>query len=268
VAAVPTAITISPDGNRLFVSCLDTATPQVNDTVGVWDISGTSMGVPFIQSIALPASSGAPVVNAENGCTTPVDVKAKLTHDSTTSTYGTRLFVSCQDSDSVVPIDYNTVTDAANIYASAVSTDGSAITNATLGNTTAAYTTYACNGNGSCPQLLDLMPNPSIHFTTGGYAPSSPFALPTASIAAGSYQYFVVAQGGAVPRTFSETTATPVLLGAGGTGACRNLSLASNGLISGTPTNTGTCGPFTIRVTDGSTPAQFVEREFSITVNP
>lgn len=268
VAAVPTAITISPDGNRLFVSCLDTATPQVNDTVGVWDISGTSMGVPFIQSIALPASYGAPVVNAENGCTTPVDIKAKLTHDGTTSSYGTRLFVSCQDSDSVVPIDYNTVIDSANIYASAVSTDGSVITNATLGNTTAAYTTYACNGNGSCPQLLDLMPNPSIHFTTGGYAPSIPFALPAASIAAGSYQYYVVAQGGAVPRTFTETTAAPVLLGAGGSGACRGFSLSSSGLISGTPTNTGTCGPFTIRVTDGSTPGQFVERQFTITVYP
>ena len=177
VAAVPTAITVSPDGNRLFVSCLDTATPQVNDTVGVWDISGTSMGVPFIQSIALPASSGAPVVNGENGCTTPVDVKVKLTNDSTTSTYGTRLFVSCQDSDTVVPIDYNSVTDAANIYASVVSTDSAPITNATLGNTTAAYTTYACGSTGSCPQLLDLMPNPAIHFTTGGYAPAATFCV-------------------------------------------------------------------------------------------
>ena len=226
------------------------------------------MGVPFIQSIALPASSGAPVVNGENGCTTPVDVKVKLTNDSTTSTYGTRLFVSCQDSDTVVPIDYNSVTDAANVYASVVSTDSAPITNATLGNTTAAYATYACGSTGSCPQLLDLMPNPAIHFTTGGYAPGLSFALPGASIAAGSYQYFVVAQGGAVPRTFSETTATPVLMGAGGTGACQGFSLASTGLISGTPTNQGTCGPFTIRVMDGSTPGQFVERIFTLTVNP
>ncbi len=268
VSAVPTALVTSPDGNRLFVACQDTATPQVNNTVGVWDISGTHMGVPFIQSIALPASSGAPVVNAENGCTTPLDVKAKLTDDSTTSTYGTRLFVSCQDSDTVVLIDYNTTTDAANIYASVVSTDGSPITNATLGNTTAAYIYYACGNTGSCPQFLDLMPNPAIHFTTGGYAPTLPFALPAASIAAGSYQYFLVAQGGAVPRTFTETTATPLLVGATGVGACQGLSLASSGLISGTPTNTGTCGPFTIRVTGGSTPGQFVERRFTITVNP
>ena len=36
VAAAPTALVTSPDGNRLFVACLDTATPQVNNTVGVW----------------------------------------------------------------------------------------------------------------------------------------------------------------------------------------------------------------------------------------
>jgi hypothetical protein len=286
VAAKPTALAVSPEGNRMFVACLDTANnPQTNDTITVWDISGTSSGIPFIQSIALPQSvdstTDASATIAENGCTTPTDIKAKL---STNATFGTRLFVNCQDSDTILAYEYNSgagsnALDSASLDASAgnvlisatVTTDWSTATTpvmSSIGNAAAPPYVNACGNTGSCPQNLDLTPNPTIHFTTGGYVGASPFALPAASIAAGSYSYYVVAQGGAVPRTFTETTAAPVLLGAGGTGACQNLSLASSGLISGTPTNQGTCGPFTIRVTDGSAPGQFVERTFTLTVGP
>jgi WD40 repeat protein len=281
VQAKVEGLAVSPDGNRLFIACFDFVnSPQVNNTIGVWDISGATPV--FKQEIDLPGPvGGATTANAENGCMTPLDVRAM----QTTSAFGTRLFVTCQDTDTIVPIDYNsgsgtnavdgfspnpiTVTDVISTdYAAGSSPAATPITNNSVGNTLAAYTNNACSNGGSCPQNVDLMPNPSIHFTTGGYAPTLPFALPAASVAAGSYSYFVVAQGGAVPRTFTETTATPLLVGAGGSGACQNLSLVSSGLISGTPTNTGTCGPFIIRVTDGSTPGQFVERAFQITVNP
>jgi hypothetical protein len=259
VAALPVAIAASPDGNRLFVACQSSS--QSNNTVGVWDISGTSSGIPFVQSIPLTFPSYADT-NSENGCATPVDIKAMLTGSAT---YGTRLFVSCQGSDTIVPIDYNSGAGSTTVdnysVGTVVSTDATPITNATLGNTT-GYNTYPCGNGGSCPLYLDLMPNPAIHFTTGGAAPTLPFALPAAT-SGSSYSYYVVAQGGAVPRTFSETTATPVM----GTGACTGLSLATNGLVSGTPTTAGTCGPFTVRVKDGSTPAQFVERTFTIKVN-
>lgn len=272
---LPLGLSVSPDGNRLFVVCQN----DPNNYVDVWDVSqsdGKLLGADTITSpkasVTLPPSVGATGLGtpaaAENGCTTPFGISSKLT----TSAFGTRVFVSCMNSDTVISFDYNTGsgtnTPDTDSFNPVISTDATTITNVGIGNTGATYTNYACNNGGSCPQLLDLEPNPAIHFTTGGYAPTPPFALPAASVAAGSYQYYVVAQGGAVPRTFSETTAAPVLVGAGGTGACQNLSLASNGLISGTPTNTGTCGPFTIRVTDGSVPGQFVERTFTLTVGP
>jgi hypothetical protein len=269
---VPTALTASPDGNRFFITCWDTVnTPQINNTLDVWDISLTSTGVPFVQSIALPASAGnnggLGPTNSENGCTTPVDVKAKLT----TSTLGTRLFVSCQDSDTVIPIDYDTrlgsgTLDTYSISATIVSTDATAITNATLLNTGTAYSTYACGNTGSCPQLLDLMPNPPVHITTGGYSPTPPFALPgwtSGTPYNNGSGYYVVAQGGAVPRTWSEPT------GLLGSGACTGLLLDTvSGQIGGTPTTPGTCGGttgFVIRVTDGA--GQFVERAFTIPIS-
>jgi hypothetical protein len=186
-----------------------------------------------------------------------VDIKAKLT---TSSTYGARVFVSCQDSDTVVPIEYNSGAGALALDSFLVdtelSTDSTAITNATLGNTT-TYTTYPCGNTGSCPLLLDLMPNPALHFTTGGYAPTLPFALASATNGSG-YSVNLTVQGGAVPLTWSNPD------GLLGTGACAGLSIDSYGRITGTPSTTGTCG-FIIRVADGS--GQFVERAFSITVN-
>jgi len=125
-----------------------------------------------------------------------------------------------------------------------------------------APTNYPCGHGGSCPQLLDLEPNPSLHFSTGGYAPTPPLALPAARHGT-SYAYSLAVQGGAVPWRFSTPSGSDPL----GTeaGACLGLMLdPSSGTISGSPTTSGTCGPFTARATDAA--GQFVEREFMILV--
>jgi hypothetical protein len=235
-------ITTSPDASRLFVLC------SLDNTLHVFNISNGDPTAPIAEVAGSPIALPTPV-STITGCNDPVDVKAELT----TAASGTRLFVSCQNSDTVVPIDYNTSTDASSISSTVISTDP-----------TQVVTSPPCGNGGSCPQLLDLMPNPPLHITTGGYAPTLPLALPSASTTS-SYSYYIVAQGGTVPRTFTETTATPVL--GLTTGACAGLSLSAKGLISGTPTTSGTCGPFTIRVTDSSTPGQFVERAFTIPIS-
>jgi len=270
---VPEGLVVSPDGNRLFIACLDiTHSPQTTNTVDVWNVSGT--GAPTLAtSVALPiaedATTNPAATTAENGCETPVDIKARLTNDGTTSTYGTRLFVSCQDSDTVVPIDYNTTTDVNNVNA-VISMDSTSIANAA-----APPYVNACGNGGSCPQLLDLMVNPALHFTSGGYAPAGAVALANATSGT-PYATFVVAQGGtvvdstgAIKRSWSNPDG---LLGAGN---CAGLAItAATGEISGTPTaaSGSTCGPFVIRTTDASVLAatpqgQFVERSFTIAIH-
>ena len=275
---VPEGLVVSPDGNRLFIACLDTTnSPQTDNVVDVWDVSPSGTFATPAATISLPVSvdsSTAPhPANAENGCETPVDIKARLTKDGTTSAFGTRLFVSCQDSDTVVPVDFNTATDAFAVR-SVISTDSTPIANA-------ANPPYvnACGNGGSCPQLLDLMVNPPLHFTTGGYAPASPFALPAAT-SGNAYDTFVVASGGTVVDSTGGVTRTwsnPDGVLASDPN-CAGLTLNTNtGEIFGTANGTSgtTCGGangFIIRVTDASatmtTPAgQFVERAFTIHVN-
>jgi len=131
-----------------------------------------------------------------------------------------------------------------------------------IGNAAAPPYVNACGNTSSCPQLLDLMPNPALHITTGGFIATPPFALPAATHG-NSYSCYLAAQGGAVPRTWSNPD------GLSGTGACTGLSLnTSTGIITGTPPSAGACGGtngFVIRVTDAS--GQFVGRAFSITIN-
>jgi hypothetical protein len=262
----PNAVVTSPDSSRMFIACQDTTNaPQLDNTIDVWNISAGSLARTAV--IALPVSmdntTAGATLSAENGCETPVDVKAKL---STVGAYGTRLFVSCRDSDTVVPIDYNTGTDLYSINP-VISTDPTPIMNAA----TPPYVN-ACGNTGSCPLYLDLAPNPALHFTTGGYAPSLPFSLPLATHNV-PYAFQIVAEGGAVTgvgasglvrRTFSTPNPADPL----GTqaGACAGLALDPvSGIVSGTPTASGPCS-FVVRVTDASSPGQFVERAFSITV--
>jgi hypothetical protein len=281
---VPTALNVSPDGNRLFISCLDTTnTPQTNNTVDVWNVSqadgnllsahtfasAAAVGVPD-QTISLPVShdnSSALYPNAENGCETPVDIKTKLTNDLTTSAYGTRLFVSCQDSDTVVAINYNTGAGSTTldsndgISATVFSTDTTPIAN----TATAPYLN-ACGNTGSCPQLLDLMPNPALHFVTGGYAPATTPVPMIGEINSTPYYQYVVVAGGTVPRTWSNPDSV-----LSSDPNCAGLTLnSSTGQITGTAANTSvTCGGtngFIIRVTDAA--GQFVERAFTIPIHP
>jgi hypothetical protein len=236
-------LTTSQDGSRLFVVC------TTDDTVHVYNISNGDptaaiAEVPVVSPIALPAP---PATNPQvAGCTTPVDLKMNAA--------GTRLFVSCQDSDTLVPIDYNTSTDAYTIH-TAISTDPSPLS---------AEPTNPCGNGGSCPQLLDLMVNPPIHFTTGGDSPGLPFALPPATHAA-NYNQYVVVQGGTVPRSWSNPD--------GDLAACGFTLVTTTGEIYATPvpgsggTTCGGTSGFVIRVTDASTPGQFVERTFTIKIN-
>jgi hypothetical protein len=110
------------------------------------------------------------------------------------------------------------------------------------------------------------MPNPALHFVTGGYAPAlSPVPM-TGEINATPYYQYVAVAGGTVPRTWSNpdnVLATDP--------NCAGLSLnSSTGQITGTAANTNvTCGGtsgFVIRVTDAS--GQFVERAFTIPIHP
>ncbi|MGH9863700.1 MAG: putative Ig domain-containing protein [Candidatus Acidiferrales bacterium] len=87
-----------------------------------------------------------------------------------------------------------------------------------------------------------------------------------------SYNQTIQANGGTPPFTWSETTASfndTTGVGAAGT-ACEGLTLDFNaGTISGTPVMTGTCGTFTIMVTDSTLPvAQTDTQDLSILVNP
>ncbi len=267
---VVSGLTASPDGNRLFVNCLDvTNTPQINNAVQVYDISAGDLStVNFTAPVATISLPVPPGTNPQiSGCETPVDIKARLTGAPS----GTRLFVSCQDSDTIIPIEYNIATDVA-VIDPAISTDPAPLS---------AAPTNPCGNGGSCPQLLDLMVDPALHFTTGGFAPASPFALPSASLAANPYATFIVAAGGtvvdstgAVKRTWSNPDGVLA-----SDPNCAGLTLnPTSGEISGTAAGTAgtTCGGvngFIIRVTDASvlpaTPAgQFVERNFTIPIVP
>jgi WD40 repeat protein len=266
-----TSLTVSPDGNRLFITCND----DPNNTVEVWDVSqgdgtllrsDTTLMAP-IRSIVLPVSEDSGHgggTSAENGCTTPFDIKAMETDETV---FGTRVFVACENSDTVIAIDYNSgqgsnAFDSFTATASQVviSTDAAPIANAA----TAPYVDACTQSGSSCPRGLDLTPNPALHFVSGGYAPvASPVALARELNSTPYFQY-VAMGGGTVPRTFSNPD------GVLGTGNCDGLSLnTSTGQITGTASNTNvTCGGtngFIIRVTDAS--GQIVERAFTIPIN-
>jgi hypothetical protein len=265
----PKGITVSPDANRLFITCHN----DPNNYVEAWDVSqsdGKLLASDTITaptaSIALPVSeddaTAGMTLTAENGCTTPVGITAKLT----STTYGTRLFVTCQNSDTIVPIDYSTGSGTAAIdtYAvnNVISTDAGTITNAL----TPPYVNACTQAGSSCPAGIDLMPNPALHFVTGGLAPSSSPVAMTREINSKPYYQYVTVAGGALPIFWSNPdnvlSTDP---------NCAGLSLNLNiGQITGTAANTNvTCGGangFIIRVTDGA--GQIVERAFTIPIQP
>ncbi|HXJ93187.1 MAG TPA: hypothetical protein VMT20_09940 [Terriglobia bacterium] len=244
-------IAISPDARRLYAVC------ATDNNVHVFDVSGAdpkaaTFGAPVATIDLAPATPPGGYTN----CSVAIDPKVNLSN--------TFLFVSCQNSDTISVVSTDTVNDVYTVTAS-ISTDTS--------------TGLTCGTGGSCPQVQDVMVNPALHITTGGDSlsdsSSPPTQLPSASVAAGAYATYIVAIGGTVSststsatRAWAETT-NPLLLGPGAIGACVGFNeITSAGEITGTPTTTGTCGPFTIRVTDASSPGQFVERNFEIGVGP
>jgi hypothetical protein len=268
----PSALTVSPDGNRLFILCNNDPT----DYVEVWDVSqgdgqllgsDTSLTAPTAK-IPLPqsvASTGGVPANAENGCLDPIDIKAIVN----TTSYGTRVFVSCFNSDTIVPIEYNSGlgSNSFDSYSldNVISTDTTTILNAATPN---PYVSPCENPGSTCPNGLTLTPDPALHFVAGGLAPvSSPVAM-AREIAGQPYYQYVMVAGGALPLTW--TNPDGVL---GSDSACSGLTLvASTGQITGTSSASSgaTCGTtnspngFIIRVTDGS--GQFVERAFTIPI--
>lgn len=145
----------------------------------------------------------------------------------------------------------------------------------TLSGTPASGTAGAGPGlGGSYPITFKASngfpPDASQSFTLNVNAASATLAISTKSLAGspatvGSpYSALVSAMGGNSPFTWIETTATQLFdpaTGLGKSGACTGLKLdfTSNILtlpISGTPTISGFCGPFTLQIQDSSTPRQ------------
>jgi len=89
---------------------------------------------------------------------------------------------------------------------------------------------------------------------------TTPLAISTASLANGTlgaaYSQTLTASGGRTPYTWSRYSGT----------LPTGLSISSGGVISGTPSATGTFS-FTARVTDSSSPTVSVNKSFSITVS-
>lgn len=236
----PNGLATSPDARRLYVQC------GGDDTLLVFDISP---GSPAAAAFGTQIGTAIPLT----GCSVPQDIKVNAA--------GTKAFVSCLNTDNVVVISTNTTTDTYTVEATTIPTD--------------LQTGGSCGTvDGSCPELMDTMVNPPLHITTGGNASGSPsdstVSLPNAAVAT-FYSTFVVATGGTLPRTWMDasrstpTSFAPVLGVA--TTPCEGLTLdTTTGEISGTPVNSGTCGPFIIRVTDASTPGQYVERKFQIII--
>jgi hypothetical protein len=89
-----------------------------------------------------------------------------------------------------------------------------------------------------------------------------PLSVATGSLPIGTvnsaYNQTLQASSGVQPYTWSLINSTTLPAG---------LSLASNGVISGTPIATGTSN-FTVQVQDSSTPQQIAQANLSITINP
>ena len=117
---IPTALTVSPDGNRLFILCKNEPT---SDYVEPWDVSegdgslvgsDTTLTAPkAVIPLTLSAGTGGGATLAENGCTDPIDIKAKAVMNGI---YTTRLYVSCYNSDTLVPIEYEPVQSSADAF--------------------------------------------------------------------------------------------------------------------------------------------------------
>lgn len=235
-------IAISPDASRLYAVCV------TDNDVHVYDVSGadpTANGFGD-QVTTIDLTSGP---SGYTPCAVAIDPKVNAAN--------TYLFVSCQNSDTISVVTINS--------------DGSYAVKASI-TTDDPKNPQTCGTGGSCPQVQDMMVNPGIHITTGGDVPP-PVVFLTNATQFIPYSTYVVAEGGTVSnaqssaatRTWSEPTK---LLGTVGT-ACEGLSLnTSTGEISGIPSVEGICGAFVIRVTDASTPPQFVERDFEIVVVP
>jgi hypothetical protein len=114
---------------------------------------------------------------------------------------------------------------------------------------------------GVAPTGIEAVSNPPLEITST--------TLPDATMGM-AYSTFIVARGGIIPRTWSEVTGFALADDAD----CMGLGLnTATGEIGGTPAASGgaVCS-FTIRVTDntavdGTNPAQYVDRAFTITVN-
>ncbi len=89
---------------------------------------------------------------------------------------------------------------------------------------------------------------------------SSPLAISTATLpdatVGGAYSQTLAASGGTTPYTWSRSSGT----------LPTGLTLGSSGIISGTPTATGTFS-FTVKVTDSASTRASVSKTFSITVS-
>jgi uncharacterized repeat protein (TIGR01451 family) len=108
--------------------------------------------------------------------------------------------------------------------------------------------------------LLGALASPACFTSGGGMMMPPPLMVtntaPPAALAGQAFSFSIQVTGGTDPYTLAESTMLfPGGMGANGT-PCQGLMINfATGAVTGTPVNSGTCGPVSFTVTDSSTPA-------------
>jgi YVTN family beta-propeller protein len=248
VGTSPEGVVASPDGRFVFVA------NSGSDNVSVIDTVAKTSPAPSISLAASSAPVGLDI--------TPDGRKLYVTSCGTDSvdvidTAASSVTATVSLTASSCPIDVAITPDGAFAYVTRNGDDSFSVID-TSTDTEIGASPFASLPAGAFADGISMIPYPVLRITTAALLGA------TESV---PYSDAVVAKGGTGTLTWSDQSA------ALGSGTCTGLALdTTTGVISGTPAPVpaapGTCGPFTVRVTDAATPAQFVEASFSIAVSP
>ena len=275
----PRGVAITPDGRFAYVTSassqnvlvIDTASNTVVDTVTVTTaFAPTGIAVTpdghfayvahSFTSSAVPRSIVSVIDTASNTvvATVPMDEASSgvaITPD------GRFAYVTSADNVLVIDTARNTVVATVTVGSGprgvAITPDGRFAYVASLSggivsiietNSNTVVATVSVVDNPCCEMGGAAIPNPILHVTTG--------ALPDGQSGA-TYSFSVAAAGGVGPRTFSVDPAT----------LPPGLGMNSNGLITGSPSTTGTFS-FEVTIIDSAIPPQTSRGTVHITINP